>query len=316
MTAGRFGEVDLDLLADYVGGALNGTPDEPTVARLVAEDPAWARAHDELAAATARVGTALAAWGASTPAMPETVAERLTAVLAGAGPAAPATVPVQASPSTAVLDSASAGGSSRTVAVVGASPRPDGPGRNRRRWSRRTAPVLVAAAAMVAVGFGVTQLVVAGAGQRDAGSAQENAAAGDAPPGGFRLTTAPTRTGTSYTPDTVGKTSVGPGLLSTDGASPTGQRDPESEPRRSATDTGLDRLTARAALDTCLTAVGAAHGRGRITVDRVEYAAFQGAPALVVGLLDAGGERWVVVTGPECGVPGSGADTRYRARVG
>ncbi|MFI6822974.1 hypothetical protein ACIBJE_18745 [Micromonospora sp. NPDC050187] len=315
MTAGRFGEVDHDLLADYVGGALDGTPDEATVARLVAEDPAWAREHDELTAATAQVGTALAAWGASTSTMPETVADRLTAALAGAGPAAPATVPAQASPSPATAASGASGGEpSRTVAVVGTSPRPASPGRTRRRWSRRTAPVLVAAAAMVAGGFGVTQLVGLGAGQRDAGSAPENAIAGDASAGGFRLATDPTRTGTSYTPDTVGTVSTGPKVLSTDSASPTEQ--PGSDPRRPQGVTDLDRLTDRAALDACLGAVGAAHGRGRITVDRVEYAAFQGAPALVVGLVDAEGDRWVVVTGPECGVPGSGADTRYRAQVG
>ncbi|MEV0324971.1 hypothetical protein AB0H63_00780 [Micromonospora echinospora] len=316
MTAGRFGEVDHDLLADYVGGALDGTPDEATVARLVTEDPAWARAHDELVAATARVGTTLAGWGATTPTMPETVADRLTAALAGAGPAAPATVPAQVSPSPVSTASGTSGdGSSRTVAVVGASPRPTSPGRARRRWSRRAAPVLVAAAAMVAGGFGVTQLVGLGAGQRDAGSAPENAIAGDASAGGFRLATDPTHTGTSYTPDTVGAVPAAPGVLSTDSASPYKQG--ESGPRRpvSAAD-GLDRLTGPAALDACLGAVGAAHGRGRITVDRVEYAAFQGAPALVVGLVDAEGDRWVVVTGPDCGVPGSGADTRYRAQVG
>ncbi|MFE0592165.1 hypothetical protein [Micromonospora echinospora] len=314
MTAGRFGEVDHDLLADYVGGALDGTPDEATVARLVTEDPVWAQAHDELAAATARVGSALTSWGATTPTMPETVTDRLTAALAGAGPAAPATVPAQMSPAPATaVSGTSDGGSSRTVAVVGASPRPASPGRARRRWSRRTAPVLVAAAAMVAGGFGVTQLVGLGSGQRDAGSAPENAVAGSAP-GGFRLTTDPTRTGASYTPDTVGTVPAAPGVLSTDSASPPEQT--ASDPRRPQRTTGLDRLTDRTALDACLGAVGAAHGRGQITVDRVEYAAFQGAPALVVGLVDAEGARWVVVTGPECGVPGSGADTRYRTRVG
>ncbi|GLY25744.1 hypothetical protein [Micromonospora sp. NBRC 101691] len=315
MTAGRFGEVDHDLLADYVGGALDGTPDEATVARLVTEDPAWAQAHDELAAATALVGTALAGWGATTPTMPETVADRLTAALAGAGPAAPATVPAQVSPSPATAASGTSGGpSSRTVAVVGESSRPTSPGRSRRRWSRRTAPVLVAAAAMVAGGFGVTQLVGLGGGQRDAGSAPENAVAGNAPAGAFRLTTDPTRTGASYTPDTVGTVPAAPGVLSTDSANPTEQ--PESDPRRPQRGTGLDRLTDRTALDACLGAVGAAHGRGRITVDRVEYAAFQGEPALVVGLVDAEGGRWVVVAGPDCGVPGSGADTRYRTQVG
>ncbi|SCL38753.1 hypothetical protein GA0074692_5123 [Micromonospora pallida] len=304
MTAGRFGEVDHDLLADYVGGALEGTPDEATVARLVTEDPTWTRAYDELAAAMDRVGSTLAAWGEPTPTMPQAVADRLTAALAGAGPAAPPTVPGQAG-----------GEPNRTVAVIGASPRPATPGQRRRRWSRRTAPVLVATAAMVAAGFGVTQFVGIGAGPQDAGSAPENAVAGAAPTGAFRLITEPVRTDTSYTPDTVGTAIPRPSLFGATG-SPDGQSGTESGPRRPAPSSGLNRLTGRAALDACLEAVGTAHGRGRIIVDRVEYAVFQDAPALVVGLTDAEGTRWIVVTGPECGVPGSGADTRYRTRVG
>jgi hypothetical protein len=303
VTAGRFGEVDHDLLADYVGGALEGTPDEATVARLVTEDPTWARAYDELVSAMDRVGTVLVAWGEPAPTMPQAVTDRLAAALAGAGPAAPPTVPGQAG-----------GEPDRTVAVIGASSRPVTLGHRRRRWSRRAAPVLVAAAAMLAAGFGVTQFV-AGAGLQDAGSAPENAVAGASSSGAFRLTTNPTHTGTSYTPDTVGTVVSGPGVLSRTNT-PVPQIDTESGPRRPASASGLSRLTGRAALDACLEAVGAAHGRGRITVDRVEFAAFQDLPALVVGLVDAEGDRWVVVTGPECGVPGSGADTRYRARVG
>ena len=34
-------EVDWDLLADHLGGALQGTPEEARVAHLVATDPAW-----------------------------------------------------------------------------------------------------------------------------------------------------------------------------------------------------------------------------------------------------------------------------------
>ncbi|MER7169324.1 hypothetical protein ABT336_25110, partial [Micromonospora sp. NPDC000207] len=82
MTTGRFEEVDLDLLADYLGGVLDGTPEEAVVARLVAEDAAWAQAEARLAPALSAVGADLAAWGADAPEMPSDVADRITAALA------------------------------------------------------------------------------------------------------------------------------------------------------------------------------------------------------------------------------------------
>ena len=45
MTGAEFDGVDIDLLADYIGGALAGTPDESAVAALVADDPAWREAY-------------------------------------------------------------------------------------------------------------------------------------------------------------------------------------------------------------------------------------------------------------------------------
>ena len=70
MTGREFREVDHDLLADYVGGALDGTPERDRVARLVAEDAAWADAHATLAPAMARVHDELTGWGAAAPEMP------------------------------------------------------------------------------------------------------------------------------------------------------------------------------------------------------------------------------------------------------
>ncbi|MFD0818409.1 hypothetical protein ACFQ0D_08790, partial [Micromonospora zhanjiangensis] len=63
-------------------------------------------------------------------------------------------------------------------------------------------------------------------------------------------------------------------------------------------------------------AVAAEHGAGTVTVQLVDYATFNGTPALVVLFTDQGPDRWAWVSGPECGVPGSGADTRYQTRVG
>ncbi|WDZ86016.1 hypothetical protein [Micromonospora cathayae] len=306
MTAGRFREVDLDLLADYVGGALAGTPDEATVARLVADDDAWGGAYAELAPAVALVRADLAGWAEPAEAMPATVADRLSAALAGAGPAATPVVPAQP-----------VGEPGRPLAVVGtaadATGHPGGAGRaRRRRWSRRAGPVLVAAAAVAAAGFGVTQFVTAQNDGLTAGSAaQEDAGAA----GGYRLVTDPTNSGTRYTPESLASAVSAPGVLR-ESAAPQAPTGADDGPRRPAPAVDLSRLADPAALDTCLGAVSAAHGATPITVDRLEYASFQNEPALVVGLVDAAGERWIVVTGPECGVPGSGADTRYRTRVG
>ena len=91
--------------------------------------------------------------------------------------------------------------------------------------------------------------------------------------------------------------------------------------RSAATGRRADRrLTARtapraAALASCLTAVAAEHGGGAVTVVAVDYANFEGAPAVIVEFVDGRGERWAFATGPACGL-GSDADVRRRARVG
>ncbi|MGC1214189.1 MAG: hypothetical protein WA890_23385, partial [Micromonospora sp.] len=88
MTPGEFSTVDHDLLADYVGGALDGTPEHATVARLVEEDAAWRRAYAALAPALDLVRADLAEWGSvAAPEMPAAVADRIAAALSGAGPA-------------------------------------------------------------------------------------------------------------------------------------------------------------------------------------------------------------------------------------
>ena len=43
-------------------------------------------------------------------------------------------------------------------------------------------------------------------------------------------------------------------------------------------------------------AIAAEHGGGPVTVDAVDYAAFQGAPALIVEFVDGRGERWACAT--------------------
>ncbi|MEU1884176.1 hypothetical protein ABZ491_01660 [Micromonospora rifamycinica] len=348
MTGRKFGAVDHDLLADYVGGALDGTPEQLVVARLVAEDPAWAQAHAVLAPAVARVHDDLTGWGATLPEMPPVVVERLTAALAGAGPAT-----TEATQATQAEATTGTGGTERTGGVVEAGDRPgragtpvpaqpggrrtpgtragdgrtdpSGPGR-RRRWTRLAGPVGLAAAALAAVGFGVAQLVDGTTGRESpastmAGPAQDSAENAGR---GFRFTGEPQRSGVDWSPETLGGSTAEP--LSRLGTPPALQpgattwarpNAPESpQDKRRSTPGGLDRLTARAALDTCLAEISTEHGRGPVTVEVVDYATFNGEPALVVRFADPGGDRWAWVSGAECGVPGSGADTRYRTRVG
>lgn len=82
MTVGGFREVDHDLLADFLGGALDGTPEQAMVARLVAEDAAWAEAYARLAPAVSAVRADLARWGEPVDEIPPAVADRITAALA------------------------------------------------------------------------------------------------------------------------------------------------------------------------------------------------------------------------------------------
>ncbi|MEU1836479.1 hypothetical protein [Micromonospora chersina] len=323
MTSREFSEVDHDLLADYLGGALDGTPEQATVAGLVEQDPAWAEAYAALARAVALVDADLAAWAAEpAPELPPTVADRIDAALAGAGPAptgdlvsdpgepdsAPAVVPAQPSRNTHP-----AGGTGRPG-------RNTGPGRRSRRWARLAGPVALAAASVTAVGFGVSHLVDAGAGRTTAaGDSAGSRADRDAAPlaaAPFRTTGPARHSGTDYTPEGLSQPlavfgapspSLGGGKENAPGG--------EDEHRVGAGAT-LSRLAAPEALASCLSAIGGEHAAGPLTVDLVDYARFRGSPALVVTFTDAGGARWAWVSGPECGVPGSGADTRFTTRVG
>lgn len=312
MTTGRFREVDHDLLADYVGGALDGTPDEVTVARLVEEDAAWADAYARLAPAVADVRADLLAWGTTAAEMPPAVNDRILAALASAGePADEAHSP--ASP----VVPAQAHGAARRPAGVPRSgvPATTGPGRRRRRWTRIGAPVALAAVAVTAVGLlGLDQL----AGRQGSDNAVTDAAGENAAPAAgqpARTAAPPLHSGRDYTPDALSGGTAAARQFSASGDPMAAQED-RAPGGRVAGPIGLDRLEDPGALTACLSEISAEHGNVPLVVDLVDYARFQGRPALVVRFTDATGARWAWVSGPECGVPGSGSDTRYRARVG
>ncbi|MEU6072594.1 hypothetical protein [Micromonospora sp. NPDC047074] len=324
MTAGGFREVDHDLLADYLGGALDGTPDEVLVARLVDEDPAWAQAHALLAPALAGVHADLADWGAPSVEMPADVADRIVSALAHATEVADG--PVASRPGVGAVPQQPLGGSGRRPAGV---PRSEpgrgggtGPGRRRRRWARVAGPVALAAVSVAAVGLGVSQLTGDQQSSRTGDSALPGSASREsvspeaATP--FRVAGEPSvSSGTDYTPESLARLSA----LAKKSQGSAGGRSAvpgvEAEGgRRPALALGLDRLTDPGALAACIEAIRAEHGNGPLVVEVVDYARFQGLPALVVRFTDAAGASWAWATGPECGVPGSGSDSRHRARVG
>ncbi|MBM0257030.1 hypothetical protein JNW89_09185, partial [Micromonospora sp. 4G55] len=154
------------------------------------------------------------------------------------------------------------------------------------------------------------------------GAAESTVAGGDAASATapFRVTGAPQNSGIDWTPQALagGAASTVLPRVATDGPglAPGGSTEKAPQGERRPSGMGLGRLAAASALDACLTDVAAEHGRGAITIELLDYARFQGEPALVLRFADPSGERWAWASGAECGVPGSGADTRYRARVG
>ncbi|WP_018217769.1 hypothetical protein [Salinispora vitiensis] len=321
MTTGGFREVDHELLADYVGGALAGTPDEMTVARLVERDEAWADAYDRLVPAVAEVHAALLAYGTAEE-MPATVADQIRVALAATDAAPPTEgTPAESVPARpSVVPAQPHAGSRRPGGVP--QPAGTGPGRRRRRWQRVGAPVALAAVAVAAVGLlGLDQLGWGTDGPEPSTGTPEQAVAGT-----VRTTAPPMRTGTDYRREDLAAPVSPPQQYSGEGtteSAPSGEGTIESAPSgvgiqgdRTAGLIGLDRLTDPDALETCLAEIGVEHDAGQLAVEVVDYARFEGRPALVVRFADATGARWAWVSGPECGVPGSGADTRYRTRVG
>jgi hypothetical protein len=343
VTAGQFREVDPDLLADYVGGALAGTPAEAAVDRLIVEDPSWERAYADLVRATDAVRIDLAGWAAVPEPMPTDIAARLTAALrAEIAPASAADTAARTGVSAA--DGAVDGGVAapdrgvrpgrRPASGVPEQTRPGGArnrgaARNRRRWSRLAGPVAVATAVAAFAGFGVSRLMIPDAtdggsvtSQSDSGpESASDAGAAEVP----RTLVEPSAqlllsSGTDYT--APGLAAAAKGLEQRTGGDPPSRSAPNAgtdEEQDNSADRSpaeLARLTDRAALSGCLDAVAEAHARGALTVEVVDFATFEGTPALIIRFVDATGVRWAMAAGPACGLPGSGADTRYRTQVG
>jgi hypothetical protein len=319
VTGADFSEVDIDLLADYVGGALDGTPDEAVVTALIADNAAWRAAHSQLSGGVADVTGQLRTLGSVAEPMPADVLARVESALAAATDRS--LTPIAASSS-----GAAAGPAAMEPGTDGAAPdrhlvavpsRSRGKRGRRLRWA---APVGIAAGVLAFLGFGFQQL--SGTDSADtstaAGSAAEAPQANSAP----ELGTPPfQQTGTDYRRETL--SSVGAVTTMLDQAGPRAAESSRSDSRKAAPEAAasvlldplLDRLRAEAALRACLEAITAEHGAGPITPQLIDFARYNGASAVIVQFT-AGGESWVWAVGPECGTRGVGADTQASVKVG
>lgn len=325
MTADRFAEVDRDLLADYVGGALDGTPDQVVVDRLIAQRPAWRAAHDELVDASRLVQSMLAEWGSQAEPMPQGVADRITAALA----AEPLPAAVPAAAAAPLADHTASDHLAPPVEITSATGRDrarrDG---RRRRWQRYATPVAVAAATAALAGLGLQQLLGGGftddasttaGGASDSagevGSAQQESSPNTMMEPGAPAAPRILASGTDYQ-----RATLAPAVAAAVGSAGEDytQQSPDDvvlqeEPTPSA---ALGRFADQAALADCLASVTAEHGTGALGVGVVDFARFEGTPAVVISFTDSAGTAWIWVSGSRCGVPAAGADTRYSTQVG
>ncbi|HEX2773266.1 MAG TPA: hypothetical protein VHN18_12650 [Micromonosporaceae bacterium] len=322
MSAEQSDRVDLDLLADYVGGALDGTAAEQAVARLIAEDAQWAQAYARLAHDSADVRLALAEWGAVPAPMPPDIVERLSAGLAAAAAGRDRTAEQRDDRA----GSASRSGAARPPGRPDAdSARPAGR-KARRRLPGWATPVAVVAALVAIAGLGVSQLA-GDVRETDNGAAAfsgdvaqpQGAEAGSAAQPGPLTEPSPGQvfaTGTDYTRDSL-VNRVGQFAALASATTRPGPSLAAVLPDRASGESAPNDLSARrSTLSACLRAIAGEHGRGTPRFEVVDYARFEGKPALVVVFADADGQRWAWVVAPECGQRQAGAAARYTARVG
>jgi hypothetical protein len=286
---------DLDLLADYVGGALDGTPEEERVGERIRSDAEWAAAYSELVTAFDSVSTDLRAFGQAPEPMPADVWDRLEAALS-----APAT--------------ASSNGGLPSAPPVFTAPRDNRPaGRAARRRRRVHTPVLAAIAVLVVLTIGI--FAVKGMsgqfGTQNSGSADTAAPAAAGPPIYQRSS------GRDYTDDNLVLATdfgnMGTALSSqpqSEGLTDKSSRVTTSSSYASPIPSPLQPLTVGDRLARCLEAVTAIMPGQVLGVD---YAAYQGTAAALVVVRTPDDGRWVGVVGADCG--NKGADLLAQKRL-
>jgi negative regulator of sigma E activity len=289
---------DLDLLADYAAGILDGTPEGADVAERVATDPAWSELHAALVRADEAVRADLAALPAET--IPADVAARLDRTLAD--------------------ERSRSERSDLTAVAPGPEPSNVVPLRRRRRPGAVAGGAVAAGVAVLAAGaFGLQLLTdsssetagstsAADAPSREAAESPHELSTGTPPksaPGSVPQDAAgkPASTGTDYRPaNLAAQVNM---LLSSRAALAPGDRATDS----AAIPAALGRLTDPANLRECLTAL-----RATAQPRAVDYATYAGAPAVIIVLptKDPAAAE-VAIVGPDCGA--AGADTKLRTTL-
>jgi hypothetical protein len=338
VTGAEFHGVDIDLLADFVGGALDGTPEADRVAALIAAEPAWQEAFELLAPEMATVGALLGELPVEP--MPQDVVARLDAALATlAEPAATATTVGTASiVSTAdTASTTSTAGTASTAeatdavgpaATPGAGLDAETPGaglgageagahgvpktvvdlderrrkRGNHRWVRWAAPIGIAAGAVAFMGYGLSRPQ----------SSSDKASSEAAPAAGGAIVAATPAailsSGLDYTLGTLGQSLK----RATDKPLTTSADSGDPAPGLDAV--GLARLRDPAALLDCLSAIAQENGAGALAAASVDYARFEGQPAVIVRFTADNGE-WAWASGADCGLPSGDADTLGKVPV-
>ncbi|GIJ50824.1 hypothetical protein Val02_77100 [Virgisporangium aliadipatigenens] len=296
--------VDLDRLADFVGGALDGTPDADAVRDLIAGDAAWESAYADLVTADAAVRLDLAEYAAQDTRMPDDVADRLASVLRSPGSSS--------EKATARETRDTRRPASRTDATR--------PGASRRRARLYAGLSAVTAVALVAFGLLVGLPRVA----RDGIKSNSDTAGAPAPGGQAEaaVDTPQQISGRDYRRGdfgTLGNDANAPGAAaarSSERGGPNALGGAAEQPGfAGSTPPELQRLLTPTARAACIQAIQAIHGG---IVRLVDYARFEGRPALVAlldGTRDGGAGSWVVVVGPDCGQPTGNADERYSGPI-
>lgn len=280
-----------DTLADYLGGALDGTPEREAVAARIATDPAWRMAYENLVVADAAVRSDLSALAAEPTVMPADVEARISAaLLAAAG-----------QPPTGLR-------AGRVDSDVPTRPLIAPADRRRSRWALAGGALAVG---LLTVG-GIGILVDTAPDQQTSSTLSDDKAA---PPAALATTGGDMQEQQGLQPDAAGVHNLASGRnytrqeLSTGpqpAAAAPSDRDLQPVPAESGRDpqpvpAELNRLRDAGALGNCLSRVAAVHGS---KAESVDYARFEGRPALIVTL---SGTRAVVVVvvGPDCGLTGT-----------
>jgi hypothetical protein len=283
-------EVDLDRLADYAAGVLDNAA-AADVSRLIATEPGWSSAYLALVAADAATRRELRAYAQShLEPMPGDVVARLEKAFE-----APTRTPVAA----------------RHAHVASIA--------EARRRRRVFAGLAAAAAAVVAIAGGLTvagRLIDRATTSNSAGGSTTLSEDGAAPAPQLAAGLPPVlASGSDYRRETLAtfEQYAFRAAVPSGGTAPTPLRDSRSS--TTSKDSGLGgslvredvaaalrRLAEPTALRTCLDAIATTHPGVATAVD---FARFDGTPALIVLVQTGQGGSTVVAVGPGCGVAGT-----------